>query len=206
MAFIYKITNLFNQKCYIGKTESNIIKRFNEHISDSKRDRCKNRPLYRAFNKYGIDNFKVEVIEETDNPSEREIFWIEYFGSFKYGYNATIGGDGSTYVDRHEVIQSFIENNYDIVKTVKSIGHDRNTIKGIVESAGFTVNNCNRRGSEKPNAVLTEDIARAIKKLYVPKLFGKRKIAKLLDIPIHLVSGVITGKSWSYVIIDDKDC
>lgn len=34
------------------------------------------------------------MIEETDIPEEREKYWIEYFGSFKNGYNATIGGDG----------------------------------------------------------------------------------------------------------------
>jgi len=29
------------------------------------------------MNKYGIEHFHISLIEETDNPSERERFWIE---------------------------------------------------------------------------------------------------------------------------------
>ena len=38
MGYIYKITNKINNKKYIGKTEyAEPIKRFKEHISDSKK-------------------------------------------------------------------------------------------------------------------------------------------------------------------------
>ena len=62
--YIYKITNLINQKAYIGKTINSISERWKEHKRDCKR--FSNRPLYRALNKYGIDNFKVELVEEVD--------------------------------------------------------------------------------------------------------------------------------------------
>jgi predicted GIY-YIG superfamily endonuclease len=42
---LYVITNIINQKHYIGKTYKDIEKRFKEHIQESKKDRCKNRPL-----------------------------------------------------------------------------------------------------------------------------------------------------------------
>lgn len=61
MAFIYKITNLINNKCYIGKTERTINERWKEHLKKSK---SLDLPLYRALNKYGIDNFQIEQIEE----------------------------------------------------------------------------------------------------------------------------------------------
>ena len=83
MAYIYKITNNINGKIYIGKTEFSVEKRFREHCLDYKKERFEKRPLYSAMNKYGIENFSVETIEETDNPEEREKYWIEYFGSFK---------------------------------------------------------------------------------------------------------------------------
>lgn len=70
MAYIYKITNSINGKIYIGKTYKTIEQRFKEHFKDSKR--YKNRPLYRAINKYGIESFKIEVIEKTNTPEERE--------------------------------------------------------------------------------------------------------------------------------------
>lgn len=74
MASIYKITNKINNKVYIGKTNNSIQQRFKEHIRDSKKH--SNRPLYRAFNKYGIDNFTISMVEEC-NPevaAEREIY------------------------------------------------------------------------------------------------------------------------------------
>ena len=59
--------------------------------------------------KYGIEHFHVELIEETDNPEEREVFWIENKRSFKNGYNATVGGDGKKYIDYDLVISSYKE-------------------------------------------------------------------------------------------------
>lgn len=107
MAYIYKITNDVNQKIYIGKTEFSIMKRFQEHCQDAFRDRNKKRPLYAAMRKYGIEHFHIDLIEETDIPEERENYWIEYFGSFKNGYNATMGGDGRKYIDYDLVVATY---------------------------------------------------------------------------------------------------
>ena len=86
MAYIYKITNDINNKIYIGKTEFSIEKRFKEHCKDAYRDRNENRPLYSAMRKYGVEHFHIDLIEKTDNPNEREIYWIEKYSSFKNGY------------------------------------------------------------------------------------------------------------------------
>jgi len=59
--------------------------------------------------KYGIEHFHIELIEETNIPEEREIFWIEYYQSFKNGYNATIGGDGRKYIDYDIVVLTYLE-------------------------------------------------------------------------------------------------
>lgn len=109
MAYIYKITNDINQKIYIGKTEFTIEKRFQEHCKDAFRDRNEKRPLYAAMRKYGIEHFHIELIEETPNPEEREIYWIECYGSFKNGYNATLGGDGKSYIDYDLVVATYAE-------------------------------------------------------------------------------------------------
>ena len=71
MALIYKITNTINNKVYIGQTSFSLDKRLKEHIQDAKKHLL-NRPLYSAFNKYGVENFQIELIEETDQPNERE--------------------------------------------------------------------------------------------------------------------------------------
>ena len=61
--------------------------------------------------KYGLENFKIEEIEECDENilSDREKYWIEYYGSFKNGYNATSGGDGKPYIDYDLVVAAYRE-------------------------------------------------------------------------------------------------
>ena len=107
MAYIYQITNDVNGKIYIGKTERSVEERWQEHQRDRDKDSCKDRPLYRAMNKYGVSHFHIETLEETDNSEEREKYWIEQKQSFKYGYNATIGGDGKKYIDYDLVIATY---------------------------------------------------------------------------------------------------
>ena len=116
---IYKITNKLNGKVYIGKTQFTIEERWIEHVRDSSRKRYEKRPLYDAFNKYGIENFKIEEIE-TNIPdeliNEKEQFYINQYRSYIgfedcNGYNATLGGDGKKYKEYivEDVIKKFQE-------------------------------------------------------------------------------------------------
>lgn len=88
--YIYKTTNLLNGKIYIGQKKSNVF-----------------RPDYygsgviinRAIEKYGKENFKIEIVEwckNRDDLCEREIFHIANEKSlygFGKGYNITPGGE-----------------------------------------------------------------------------------------------------------------
>ena len=76
MSYIYVITNDINNKQYVGKTNFNINKRFQEHINDSKRTRYEKRPLYNAMNKYGIEHFSIKQLEEcsAEEASIKEIY------------------------------------------------------------------------------------------------------------------------------------
>jgi len=62
-AGIYKITNIINNKIYIGSTNC-LLRRKKEHFRHLKSNYHYNRKLQNAFNKYGIENFKFEILEE----------------------------------------------------------------------------------------------------------------------------------------------
>lgn len=123
MAYIYRIVNDINNKDYIGKTNLSIEERFKQHCKDSKRIQYENRPLYKAINKYGIEHFHIELVEECSDKivSEREIYWIEQYDSFKKGYNATIGGDGKHYID-----YDMVEYNYNIYQNMTEVARQMN--------------------------------------------------------------------------------
>lgn len=93
---IYKIENLINKKVYIGQS-NNIYKRYHfHHKSDcfNENSPAYNFQIYQAIRKYGIQNFSIIVLElcDIDKLNEKEIFWINYYDSFKNGYNRTPGG------------------------------------------------------------------------------------------------------------------
>jgi group I intron endonuclease len=90
---IYLIINTVNDKKYVGQTRQQLNKRWLHHITESRM--YSDRPLYRAINKYGLDNFKIRILEEcnVDILNEREIWWIDFLDSYRNGYNATTGGE-----------------------------------------------------------------------------------------------------------------
>lgn len=142
--YIYKITNTVNQKGYIGKTTNSIEKRWKEHKHDYTRDYCKDRPLYRAMNKYGIENFIIEQLEEVDikDLSNREIYWIEYYHTFSNGYNATLGGDGKILYD-YDLIIELIQNQKTTVEICELIGCCPDVVRLIARKNNLVINGNN---------------------------------------------------------------
>lgn len=110
IGYIYCITNIQNNHQYVGKTLDSIEHRFKQHIKDSSKEQCKNRPLYRAINLYGIDSFTIEVLEEVEhtNLAEREQYWIQKLNTYKDGYNATLGGEGTILYNYEEILEKFL--------------------------------------------------------------------------------------------------
>lgn len=139
MAYIYKITNSVNGKMYVGKTEhTNPLTRWQEHIRTASMEKFGHRPLYFAMNKHGIENFHFEVIEETDNPEEREQFWIAELDTYHNGYNATLGGDGKKYVDEERIVTTFRSLN-NCKATSELLGHDDKTVRRVLLKHGLSI-------------------------------------------------------------------
>lgn len=145
MPYIYKITNQVNKKIYIGKTLETIEERWRHHKNDAKRftvhgEKNKHRPLYSAINKYGIENFTIEMVEECDINilNDREKFWIEYFQSFKNGYNATVGGDGRPYLDYNLICKTY-NINKNMSETARILHIDRDSVKRALVNSGISL-------------------------------------------------------------------
>lgn len=113
MYCIYKVTNLINNKVYIGKT-NNLERRKREHeIKEN------NSLIDRAIKKYGEENFVWEILEfvEKSQSNEREKYWIDKYNSYfrdenSNGYNMTRGGDGGSAWNLQQVHIYDIKGNY----------------------------------------------------------------------------------------------
>ena len=92
MIGIYKITNLINNKSYIGQS-NNIQRRWHEHISENT-----NSLIHLAILKYGIENFSFTIIEECllEQLNEKEIYYIKEYNTLSpNGYNISTGGSNN---------------------------------------------------------------------------------------------------------------
>ena len=93
---IYKITNLINNKVYIGLTKVSITNRWYDHLRHCRNK--VNKPLYNSINKYGVDKFTIKIIDSCDDGSQLEQLEIKYIAEYKstdrqFGYNLTHGGE-----------------------------------------------------------------------------------------------------------------
>lgn len=79
MKGIYKITNLTNNKVYIGQTDR-LNEREREHFYRLGRNEHHNEYLQKSFNKHGKDNFKFEIIELSEDLDDRELYWLNEYG------------------------------------------------------------------------------------------------------------------------------
>lgn len=94
---IYQVTNLSNNKKYIGQT-NNLNKRIFDHISSSKR-KDDNSYFHKAIRKYGIKKFKWEILCECDDIQldmmETFKIMVNHTHYTEGGYNLTWGGQGT---------------------------------------------------------------------------------------------------------------
>ena len=135
---IYKIENLITHHVYIGQSVD-ITTRWRRHRDDAKNNN-KDYPLYRAIKKYGIENFSFEIIEECprEELNDKEKYWIQYFDSYKNGYNQTVGGQGALWGGTSLSIEEVLLIREELKNTTKTntmianqFGVSENTICGI---------------------------------------------------------------------------
>jgi hypothetical protein len=106
-------------KKYIGQTAQEKIRK-QRHSTDSKRLYCK---FYNAVRKYGWENFIYGIIDEYDVQylDEKEVYFIDFYDTYKSGYNMTLGGQGRKKYDLMfetygEYYKFYRENNLEKIK------------------------------------------------------------------------------------------
>lgn len=109
MGYIYLVTNLINNKKYVGQTTLTIEERWSQHIYDAifKYDDFY---FHKAIRKYKKENFKIEKVCECLNSEldDKEIYYIDFFKTYyiyNQGYNLTRGGCGGTKVKEEEIMK-----------------------------------------------------------------------------------------------------
>lgn len=123
---IYKVTNLINNKIYIGQDSKNKENYFGS-----------GKIIKKAINKYGIENFKKEILEicsNVDELNQAEKYWIEKLNSTNpdIGYNISFGGQSGWMLGLRHSDET--KKNYSINRVGKLIG-DMNGMYGKTHSS-----------------------------------------------------------------------
>jgi group I intron endonuclease len=90
---IYKITNIVNNKFYIGSSKK-LNKRLIDHFSRLRNNSHKNKHLQDSFNKYGEVNFQIDILEEFENITAEELLdkeqeYLDSINDWRNCYNQT---------------------------------------------------------------------------------------------------------------------
>lgn len=117
---------------FVGQTTNHLNKIWQEHIRESIRHN--NQPLYKDMRKYGIDKFKIRVIEECTSEllNEREAYWINEYNSYDNGYNIRVEDILEKQRKKKESLQR--ENRFNHIQNLKGVGngiHHRIQVKTI---------------------------------------------------------------------------
>lgn len=141
--WIYKITNIQNNKVYIGQTIRPVEQRFQRHITDAMHN-ILDTHFARAIRQYGPTNFSYLIIDTAQTQEElnqKEQYWIKYYNSVKEGYNETDAIEkcgGNTYqsktkeemeVIKEKIRQTKIGSKNPMARKIKRINIETNEVE-----------------------------------------------------------------------------
>lgn len=135
--FIYKITVIPTNECYIGfdTAPSYKLARWKTHCRNAKSKL--NTKLYKAMSAAGLENCKIEIIEDNFTSivdlALAEINYIKKFNTYNTGLNSTTGGDG---LGRH-ILHQLSDN--DILKIKDALGNNLRNYNKTVKWANTSV-------------------------------------------------------------------
>jgi group I intron endonuclease len=106
--YIYKITNVINDKIYIGQTiQSNAKMRWYSHVADARGGKPGH--LYNAIRKYGVDNFVWQIIDTANSIEDlnlKEQHWLEKLRETNEVYNLRTAGNNKLHSEESKLRMS----------------------------------------------------------------------------------------------------
>lgn len=155
MGSIYKISNDINNNLYIGQTVYSLQRRFTGHIYASITPGHKdgNDPIHRAMRKYGIEHFKIDLIEVCPNSqlNERERYWIAQYDSYYHGYNADLGGEGHLKYDYDSIVTYYLTHGNSLTDTCSYFGIYDQVVYTALQSNNIDYKNLKNTNPKKKN-------------------------------------------------------
>lgn len=152
---IYVIKNRVNNKVYIGQTTMSVKERFYQHMKPSTLKSRGTYKIYNAINKYGKENFFVEIVETgipIDRLDEKEISYIKQYDSCNNGYNTAPGGKVRRIYEPRDInnIISMFEQGYTAARIAQIYKVNKATILRTIHGSGYYVHdNLNKEELKK---------------------------------------------------------
>lgn len=222
MIGIYKITNLTNDKAYIGQS-IRIKDRVNQHFRNAfnSKTHTYEYPLYRAIRKYGSENFKWEVLEEclVEELTEKESGWIKKYQTLSNGYNQEEPKDSKKYENSNfsiltnlqvneiidllrntNLLMSYIGESYGVSgSTIEDINKGRRWTQNIEYPIRKNAKSVSHQGQYQNTAILTSEDVYMIRKRYefetLPEIFEDYKE----KISFSAFKKVCYGVTWKHI-------
>lgn len=229
MIGIYKIVNKINGKIYIGQS-NDIERRWREHLCCYCNPNVTdyNSKKYRAFRKYGIENFELQIIEEVSKEklNEREIYWIQFYNSVKKGYNLAYGGsmpnlrgeDHSQAILTQDNVNKimyyleFTEKRFgDIGKqfniTSSEICHINNGNNWISDEKAYPLRKTSyaRKGEENGMSHFTDEEVLSMREMYQIKTIEEIQEIYKDRVSKSAIKHILTGDSYKHVPVYKKN-
>lgn len=153
MECVYKITNIVNNKVYIGRTKE-YPTRIEAHkkiaFRNTEKNEKYNRPLYVDMRKFGLNNFVFEVLEYTNNSKELEKSYMELYQSTnrEFGYNIIKGDIGDSNVKPNQTFtDQLIDDTIELLMNSDLSYEEIATKQGM--SLGYVRDICQGRRSKR---------------------------------------------------------
>jgi len=205
---IYKIINILNNKIYIGSS-TQINKRWKKHKQCLRRNKHHSNHLQNAWNLYGEESFKIELLEQVE-PSkekllEREDYWISFFNSANsdFGYNVRIKAGSCLGTKRSEetrkkmseIAKKRVISEETKQKIAKSMIGDKNHFFGKHHTEA-SKHKCGARGENHGRSTLTLESVIEIRRLAVLGKYKFIELAKMFNVHNSQITRIVKNQIW----------